>query len=131
MGHKKHIKLTIMKNSIPLLSIIALIILLTSCEKKEDNPLLGTWEATEVTNAGSVVARIIIRADMTLTYTFITIVSGVSTTVSNDYTYSYTETEITVSQAGGQDEVSDYVINGNELTLSENGTDAITFTKVK
>ena len=119
-----------MKKSIALLSIIALIILLTSCEKKEDNPFIGTWEATEVTNAGSVVARIIIRADMTLTYTFITTVSGVSTTVSNEYTYSYTETKITVSQAGRDDEVSDYVIVGDKLTLSDNGADAMTYTKV-
>ena len=119
-----------MKKSIALLSITAFIILLTSCEKKEDNPFIGTWEATEVTNAGSVVARIVFRADMTLTYTFITTVSGVSTTVSNDYTYSYTDTKITVSQAGRDDEVSDYVIVGNELSLSDNGTDIMTFTKI-
>lgn len=118
-----------MKKSIALLSTFALIILLTSCEKKDENPFIGNWENTQVTVLGSVAVTITFRADMTLTYTFITTVNGSSSTVSIDYTYSYTDTRITVSQAGGQDEVSDYVIVGNKLTLSDNGTNSVTYTK--
>ena len=115
-----------------ILSALVLITLLNSCEKEEEtnNPFIGTWETTEITVVGSVVARITFRADMNLTYTFVTTVNGVPTTVSNDYNYSYTDTKLTVSQAGQEDEVSDYTISEDELTLSENGGSAITFTKV-
>lgn len=40
------------------------------------------------------------------------------------------EKKLTVTQGGGADEVSDYVIVGDELTLSDNGADAVTYTKV-
>jgi len=39
------------------------------------------------------------------------------------------EKKLTVTQGGGADEVSDYNINGNELTLSDNGVDAVTYIK--
>ena len=115
-----------------ILSTLFLITVINCCEKEEEatNPFIGTWETTEITTVGSVVVTLIFRADMTLTYIFVTTINGASNTVSNNYTYSYTETKITVSQSGGQDEVSDYVINENKLTLSDNGADAVTFTKV-
>ena len=115
-----------------ILSALFLITVINCCEKEEEsiNPFIGTWETTEITAVGSVVVTINFRSDMTMTYTFVTTINGASNTVSNDYTYSYTDTKITVRQAGGQDEASDYVINGNKLTLSENGANAVTFTKV-
>ncbi len=115
-----------------ILSALFLITVINCCEKEEEsiNPFIGTWETTEITAVGSVVVTIIFRTDMTLTYTFVTTINGASNTVTNDYTYSYTDTKLTVKKNGGQDEVSDYVINGNKLTLSENGADAVTFTKV-
>ena len=114
------------------LSAILIVTILNSCEKEEEvtNPFVGTWETTEITAVGSVVVTLIFRTDMTLTYIFITTINGASNTVSNDYTYSYTDTKLTVKKDGGQDEISDYVINGNKLTLSDNGADAVTFTKV-
>ena len=114
------------------LSAILIVTILNSCEKEEEvtNPFVGTWETTEITAVGSVVVTINFRSDMTMTFTFITTINGASNTVSNDYTYSYTDIKLTVMKAGGQDEISDYVINGNKLTLSDNGADAVTFTKV-
>jgi len=114
------------------LSAILIVTILNSCEKEEEdtNPFIGTWETTEITAVGSVVVTLIFRTDMTLIYTFVTTINGASNTVSNDYTYSYTDTKLTVKKNGGQDEISDYVINGNKLTLSDNGADAISFTKV-
>lgn len=115
-----------------ILSTLVLITVINCCEKEDEvtNPFVGTWETTEITAVGSVVVTLTFRADMTMTYTFVTTVNGVPTTVSNDYNYSYTDTKLTVSQAGKEDEVSDYTISGDELTLSENGGSAVTFTKV-
>ena len=115
-----------------ILSALFLITVINCCEKEEEsiNPFIGMWETTEITTVGSVVVTLIFRTDMTLTYTFVTTINGASNTVSNDYTYSYTDTKLTVKKNGGQDEISDYVINGNKLTLSDNGADAVTFTKV-
>ena len=113
------------------LSAILMVSLLTSCEKEEEviNLFIGTWENTEVTNLGSVVATMTYMSDMTMTFTFIIDINGAITTTTNDYTYSYTDTKIIVSQAGTPDEVSDYIINGDELTLSDNGADEVTYTK--
>ena len=115
-----------------ILSALILITVINCCEKEEEvtNPFVGTWKTTEITVTGSVDITLIFRSDMTMTFTWITTINGASNTVSNDYTYSYTDTKLTVKQAGGQDEISDYVINGNELTLSDNDADALTFTKV-
>ena len=114
-----------------ILSALFLITVINCCEKEESiNPFIGTWETTEITAVGSVVVTLNFRSDMTLTYTFITTINSASNTVTNDYTYSYTDTKLTVKKDGGQDEISDYVINGNKLTLSDNGADAVTFTKV-
>jgi len=115
-----------------MLSALFLITVINCCEKEEEsiNPFIGSWETTEITAVGSVVATMTYRSDMTMTFTFIVEVNGATTTTSNDYTYSYTDTKLTVRQSGGQDEISDYTIIGNELTLSDNGVDAVTYTRV-
>ena len=115
-----------------ILSSLILIAVINCCEKEEEvtNPFLGTWKTTEITVAGSVEVILIFRTNMTMTFTWVTTINGASNTVTNDYTYSYTDTKLTVSKDGEPDEISDYVINGSNLTLSDNGADALTFTKV-
>ena len=114
------------------LSAILIVTILNSCEKEEEdtNPFIGTWETTEITALGSVVVTMNFRSDMTMTFTFITTINGASNTVTNDYTYSYTDTKLTVKEEGEPEEVSDYVVIGDKLTLSDNGMDAVIFTKV-
>ncbi len=115
-----------------ILSALVLITVINCCEKEDEdtNPFVGTWETTEITAVGSVVVTLTFRADMTMTFTFVTTINDASNTVSNDYTYSYTDTKLAVKEEGEPEEVSDYVITGNELTISDNGADAITFTRV-
>ena len=112
--------------------IILLFALSISCEKNEDvsNPFIGTWETTETTQLGSVVATIVFRADMTLTFTITVNYNGQNNMSSMDYAYSYTNTQITIKQEGELAETTDYIISGNTLTLSMGVLDAKTYTKV-
>ncbi|MCJ7821084.1 MAG: lipocalin family protein [Bacteroidales bacterium] len=112
-----------------ILSTLIVIALLNSCEKKENNPFLGSWENSETTAYGSVVATMTFRADMTMTFTFALTLNNQTTTTNKDYTYSYTDTEITVQEAGKPEETTDYMISGNSLVLSFGGMGLTTFTK--
>ncbi len=114
------------------LSAILIVSLLTSCEKEEEvtNPFIGTWENTETTVAGSVVATLTFRADMTQTVVFVVDNNSAISTISNDYNYSYTDTELTVSQPGGNPEITEYTISGNSLTLLPGTNDETTYTKI-
>lgn len=120
-----------MKTIRNILTIIFLSLLVFSCEKDEPNPFIGSWENTEVTVNGSVVATITFRADMTQTVVFVVDTDGVLNTISNDYSYSYTDTELTVSQPGGRTDTTEYTIAGNILTLPASGPDSRTYTKVE
>jgi len=119
-----------MNNSISLLAGIIIILLLSSCEKKEDNPFIGSWEKSETTAYGSVVVTITFRADMTMTFTMAVTVDNQTTTTSSDYTYSYTDSQITVKEEGKPEETTDYMISGNTLVLSFGGMGLTTFTKI-
>ncbi len=101
-----------------------------SCEKDEANLFIGTWENTEITVVGSVVATLTFRADMTQTMVFVMDINGAISTISNDYTYSYTDTELTVSQPGGNPEITEYIISASSLTLSPGTNDEVTYTKI-
>ena len=81
-----------------ILSTLIVIALLNSCEKKENNPFIGSWENTETTGT--------------------------------DYTYSYTDSQITVQEVGKPEETTDYMISGNSLVLSIGGMGLTTFTKI-
>ena len=119
-----------MNKSIILLTTIALILLLTSCEKKEENPFIGSWENSETTTLGSVVVTLTFRTDMTMTFTMDLTVNSQTTTSSTDYSYSYTDTQITVQKTGDPEETTDYMISGNSLVLSFPGMGLTTFTKI-
>ncbi|HUV01464.1 MAG TPA: hypothetical protein VMW32_10910 [Bacteroidales bacterium] len=113
-----------------ILSTLLLIALLNSCEKKENNPFIGSWENTEITTLGSVVATMTFRSDMTMTFKMVVTVNSQNTTTSTDYTYSNTETELSVQEAGEPEETTDYMISGNSLVLSLGGMGLTTFTKI-
>ncbi len=107
-----------MKKILISLTTIALILLLFSCEKKKDNPFIGSWENTETTNLGSVFTTMAFRADMTMTFTLVVTVNSQDITTATNYDYSYTETTITVREEGKSEETSEYIINDNYLVLS-------------
>jgi len=119
-----------MKKLLSFLTTIALILLLTSCEKKEDNPFIGSWENSETTAYGSVVVTLTFRADMTMTMSMAVTVNNQTTTTSTDYTYSYSDTQLTVKETGEPEETTDYMISGNSLVLSLGGMGLTTFTKI-
>lgn len=108
----------IMKHLLKSLTVIGLLLLLTSCEKKEENPFLGSWENSQTTAYGSVVVTITFRADMTMTLAMAVTVDNQTTTTSSDYTYSYTDAQITVKEEGKPEETTDYMISGDKLVLS-------------
>jgi hypothetical protein len=118
-----------MKSFIYLFIILALAI---SCEKDEEipNPFVGMWETTETTEHATIVATIDFGIDMILTYSITTSFNDQSFTTSLDYTYSYTDTQITVQRDGEPAETTDYTISGNTLTLSIGGMDTRTYTKI-
>ena len=89
---------------------------MNSCEKEEEanNPVVGTWEFSKVSNIGySIVATVIFMADMTMTSTFTTEFNDVTNTETHHYTYSYTDTELTTKEEREPEEVSDYRNAGN------------------
>jgi len=118
-----------MKKLLTFLTTITLVFLLTSCEKKDDNPFIGSWENTEITTLGSVVVTLTFRTDMTMTFTMDLTVNSQTTTSSSDYTYSYTDAQITVQKTGDPEETTDYMISGNSLVLSFGGMGLTTFTR--
>jgi hypothetical protein len=113
-----------------ILSTLIVIALLNSCEKKEENPFIGSWENSETTAYGSVVATMTFMADMTMTFAMVVTVNSQSTPSSTDYTYSYTDSQITVQEAGKPEETTDYMISGNSLVLSFGGMGLTTFAKI-
>jgi len=118
-----------MKKLLTFLTTITLVFLLTSCEKKDDNPFIGSWENTEITTLGSVVVTLTFSADMIMTMAMEVTVNDVTNTTSTDYSYSYTDTQITVQKTGEPEETTDYMISGNSLVLSFSGMGLTTFTK--
>ncbi|MBS0009946.1 MAG: hypothetical protein KFF49_00950 [Bacteroidales bacterium] len=118
-----------MKKSITLLAITTMIFLLASCEKKEENPFIGTWEFSNTTDISSLVMTMLYRSDMTMTYSSVLILNGQTTNSSLDYSYSYTETTITIQEDGEPEETTEYLINENYLVLSPGSDYEMTFTK--
>ena len=118
-----------MKHPVTSLAVIALILFLTSCEKKDENPFIGSWENTEITALGSVVVTLTFTADMKMTMAMEVTVNDITNNTSSDYTYSYTDTQITVQEVGKPDETTDYMISGNSLVLSFSGMGLTTFTR--
>jgi hypothetical protein len=118
-----------MKKLLTFLTTITVVFLLTSCEKKDDNPFIGSWENTEITTLGSVVVTLTFRADMIMTMAMEVTVDDVTNTTSNDYSYSYTDAQITVQKTGEPEETTDYMISGDKLVLSFAGMGLTTFTK--
>jgi hypothetical protein len=112
------------------LTTITLVFILTSCEKKDDNPFIGSWQNTETTAYGSVVVTLTFRTDMIMTMAMAVTVNDVTNTTSTDYSYSYTDTQITVQKTGEPEETTDYMISGDKLVLSFAGMGLTTFTKV-
>jgi len=116
----------IIKFALPLLLPFIMIL---SCEK-EKNPFIGSWETSETTDYGSVVATVTFRSDMTMTFTMEVTVNAQTTSTSLDYTYTYTDTTITVKEEGGAEETTDYMISGKSLVVSLGGLGLQTFTKI-
>ena len=119
-----------MKKSIAFLTTITFLFLLTSCEKKETNPFIGTWENTETTALGSVVVTLTFRTDMTMTMAMAVTIDDNTNTTTHNYSYSYTESELTLQETGGNPETTTYMINGNSLVINMGGLGLKTFTKV-
>ena len=119
-----------MKELFTTLAITAIILLLPSCEKKTENPFIGSWENSETTTYGSVITTLTFRADMTMTYLMVVTINDQSTPSSTDYTYSFTDSQITVKTEGNPDETTDYMISGNSLVLSFGGMGLTTFTRL-
>lgn len=118
-----------MKKSITLLAIITLILVITSCEKDEPNPFVGTWENAETTNLGSVTTSMKFRSDMTMTFTMVVTINNQDNTSSTNYSYSYNETTITIKEDGEPEETTEYLINENYLVLSPGSDYEMTYTK--
>lgn len=110
--------------------MLLVIALLNSCEKKDENPFLGSWEKSETTAYGSVVVTINFRSDMTMTFKMVVTANSQTTTSSSDYTYSYTDSQITVKEEGKPEETTDYMISGEKLVLAFSGMGLTTFTKM-
>ncbi|MDZ7739195.1 MAG: hypothetical protein U5K32_09065 [Bacteroidales bacterium] len=111
--------------------VIALFVFLfaLSCEKDEPNPFIGTWEFSNTTDISSLVMTMLFRSDMTMTYSGVLIYNGQTTNTSLDYSYSYTETTITMQEDGEPEETTEYLINENYLVLSPGSDYEMTFTK--
>jgi hypothetical protein len=118
-----------MKHPITSLAVIALILFLTSCETKDENPFIGSWENTEITVLGPVVVTLTFTADLKMTMAMEVTVNDITNTTSADYTYSFTDAQITVQEAGNPEETTDYMTGGNSLVLSFGGMGLTTFTK--
>lgn len=119
-----------MKKSIKFLALIAMILLLTSCEKEEENPFIGTWEFRNTTEYSSFVMTMIFRSDMTMTHSAELVYDGETTNTSIDYSYSYTETTITIKEDGEPEETTEYLINDKYLVLAPGNEYEITYTKI-
>ncbi|MDX9772836.1 MAG: hypothetical protein RBT02_05360 [Bacteroidales bacterium] len=120
-----------MKKLLTFLSTITLVWLLTSCEKKEENPFIGSWENRTTTDISLVVITWTFRSDMTVTFHGVVTVNGQTNESSTEYTYSYTETEITMKEEGEPAETTSYIINSEFLIFSPGTEFAWTFTRVK
>ncbi len=119
-----------MKKLLTALTITSILLLLPSCEKKTENPFIGSWENSEITTYGSVVTTLTFRADMTMTFLMVVTVNDQSTPSITDYTYSFSDSQITVKAEGNPEETTDYMISGNSLVLSFGGMGLTTFTKI-
>jgi len=111
-----------MKKLLTFFTIIALIFVLTSCEKKDENPFIRSRKNSETIAYGSVVA--------TMTFKMVVTVNNQNITTSNDYLFSYTDSQITVKEKGKPEETTDYMISGNSLILSFGGMGLTTFIKI-
>lgn len=120
-----------MKKSITLFAIITMILLLTSCEKKETNPFLGSWENITTSDISLVVMTMTFRSDMTAKFDAVATINGNTNSSSTDYTYSYTETEVTLKEESKPEETTGYIISGDFLILSPGTEFAWTFTRVR
>ena len=119
-----------MKKSIAFLTTITFLFLLTSCEKKETNPFIGTWENTQTTALGSVVVTLTFTSDMLMTMAMEVTVDDVTNTTTHNYSYSYTDSEVTILETGGNPETTTYMINGNSLVINMGGLGLMTYTKI-
>jgi len=120
-----------MKKLLTFLSTITLVWLLTSCEKKEENPFIGSWENRTTTDISLVVMTMTFRSDLTATFDGVATINGHTDSSSTEYTYSYTETEITMKEEGEPAETTSYIINSEFLIFSPGTEFAWTFTRVK
>ena len=119
-----------MKKSIAILTTITFLFLLTSCEKKETNPFVGTWEYTGTSANTSAVVTLTFRSDMTMTMAMAVTIDDNTNTTTHNYSYSYTESELTLQETGGNPETTTYMISGNSLVINMGGMGLMTYTKV-
>jgi predicted outer membrane repeat protein len=98
----------------------------TVCEWMADNPFVGTWEY----NDNQITSTLVFSNDMKAITTVVTDDGHTEITDTNNYTYSYTATTLTLKKTGEADYITDYYINGISLTLSLNWRVPWTYTKV-
>lgn len=113
-----------------LLTVILTCLVIFSCEKKETNPFIGTWENTETTTLGSVVVTLTFSSDMTMVMVMAMTVNDITNTTTHNYSYSYTDSEVTIQETGGNPETTTYMISGNSLVINMGGMGLKTYTKV-
>jgi hypothetical protein len=109
--------------------LLALFVMILSCEKDDPNPFIGTWEYSHTTENSSLDLTMIFRSDMTMTHSGVLVYNGQTTNTSHDYSYSYSETTITIKEEGEPEETTEYLINDNYLVLSPGSDYEMTYTK--
>jgi hypothetical protein len=110
--------------------LLALFVMILSCEKDDPNPFVGTWENAETTTLGSVVTSMTFRSDMTMTFTMVVTINNQGNTSSTDYDYSYTETTVTIREDGKPEETSEYIVSEKYLILSPGQEYEKTYTRI-
>ncbi len=98
----------------------------TNCEWMAGNPFVGTWRYQD----DIITSTLVFSDDMKTTATLTTDDGITVNTITENYTYSYTATTLTLSKAGDPDYITDYLINAESLTLSINWRIPWTFSKV-
>ncbi|NLE35294.1 MAG: hypothetical protein GX622_09335 [Bacteroidales bacterium] len=119
-----------MKRKLTLLPVILICLVLFSCEKKDTNPFVGTWEYAGTSANTSVVVTLTFRTDMTMTMAVAVTIDDNTNTTTYNYSYSYTDSELTLQEAGGNPETTTYMISGNSLVINMGGLGLMTYTKI-